>query len=572
MKGSCPCGRRCDSCVYSELCGGCLENGCIHVRESESRVKRDSEKCLFCMSKEIEDSCPTTNPPPPKEFNCLGPWTLKESIKEWSIYHDEFTEQPTEPHWPLLIPEASDISDTTSRLGVWPDEGNWDFERWDPVAWDMTGYLFDKVQSAPWVRDPDTHQEEDWHYILGPHENWIQDILLVDRLPDRLAMQTPPSSVMAAYLNRLYAYQWKLILDSDAPRPWIVTHGYPSYVDWPPAWHWNLGIRMLSSLAAYIGSQAFDIMGAPEDVWYPDKSRKTSQHIRVPFVQTETGPRLLFRPDSVSLGPTEMDWDRFPGIIPFVPGADTNQIAWFTQHIVSMGYTTVALDAMNTLAHENFVALPEAIRAAKRGGARHVMVYGPWPLHIPSKYVLTSGVSYVPSALHMDMTDRPKRFWRKKVNEEEQSKWSKLPNYRWTTLGDVAQRADIEICQCDACKNAVLGESDSKSIWKWGHYLRAGSEWQRKQGKKRKSEPDGNRENIRLRFQGPSYVVFRKCLHYPPEVQWESIEDIIETIVFNETKMRVQFPDGTAARAEDIRWTWVEEGHVWAWEFPHLED
>ena len=188
--------------------------------------------------KGINKSCPTQNPPPPKEFRCLGPWVLKDIIREWQyIGPEEFKRQPKEPDWPLLIPEVSDITETTSRLGVWPDEGDWQNHKWDPIAWDMTGYLFDKIQGAEWVRNPEEHEEWDWHLILGPEENWINDILLVGRLPDRLAIQTPPTAIMVAYLNRLYAYQWPLMLDDDAPQPWLLIHGYPSYIDWPPAWH-----------------------------------------------------------------------------------------------------------------------------------------------------------------------------------------------------------------------------------------------------------------------------------------------------------------------------------------------
>ncbi|TET82714.1 hypothetical protein E3J38_01705, partial [candidate division TA06 bacterium] len=359
MRGQCPCGRRCADCVYEKVCGGWLEDRCIHVRLEQGRTDRSKAKCLFCEMKGIDRTCPTLNPPPPKELDCLGPWVLEDIIAEWDYERDDFTKQPPEPDWPLLIPEVSDITDTTSRLGVWPDEGEWEFKKWDPIAWDMTGYLFDKIQGAPWVREPEVHKEYDWHFIIEPEEPWIENILFVDRLPDRLAMQTPPTAIMAAYLNRLHAYYWPIITDEEAPKPWLITHGYPSYIDWPPVWHWNLGIRMLSSLAAYIGSQSVDLMGVmPEETWYPDKSRKAVQQIPVPFVRAKGGDRLLFEPGSMSYGPTEMDWDYFPGIIPFVPGADTNQLVWFTKNIVKMGYTTVALDAVNSIAHENFKALP----------------------------------------------------------------------------------------------------------------------------------------------------------------------------------------------------------------------
>ena len=302
----------------------------------------------------------------------MGPWVLEQTIGEWKLNLDELTEQPEEPEWPLLIPEVSDITETTSRLGVWPDEGDWKIRKWDPIAWDMTGYLFDKIHGAPWVRDPDVLQEEDWQDIVDPEENWITNILMVDRLPDRLAMQTPPTAIMVAYLNRVWAYHWRM-LTPDAPRLWMLTHGYPSYLEWPPAWHWNLGMRMLSSLAAYIGSQGHEMMGFPEGVWYPDMSKKTDHYYRMPYAIAKGGERFLWDPDVDYDGAREVDWPRFPGIIPFVPGADTNQLRWFTKQIVNMGYTTVALDAVNSIAHENFRGLPEAAASVLGAGAKHVI-------------------------------------------------------------------------------------------------------------------------------------------------------------------------------------------------------
>ena len=569
MKGQCPCGRRCADCVYEKLCGGCLEDRCIHVRLEQGRTDRSKAKCLFCEMKGIDRTCPTFNPPPPKELSCLGPWVLEDIIAEWDYERDELTKQPPEPDWPLLIPEVSDITETTSRLGVWPDEGEWKFKKWDPIAWDMTGYLFDKIQGAPWVREPEIHKEYDWHFILEPEEPWIENILFVDRLPDRLAMQTPPTAIMAAYLNRIYAYYWPIITDEDAPRPWLVTHGYPSYIDWPPAWHWNLGIRMLSSLAAYIGSQSFELMGAmPEETWYPDKSRKVVQQIRVPFARAKGGDRLLFEPGPMSYGPTEMDWIRFPGIIPFVPGANTNQLAWFTKNIVKMGYTTVALDAVNSIAHENFKALPEAVSAVRGAGAKHVIIYGPWPLHPPAKYIPMHHVSYIPTAPHMDMTNSPRRFWRPRVDPKTGKKreWKRLPSYRWANLSYAASDKEVEICDCPACQAAKTKETDPRGIWRWGHLLKAGEKWEAKIIKraKKREEPEPPTENIRLWYQGPSYTVFRKCLYYPPEIHWKGIEDIIDTIIFTETKMLVRFPDDETAPVEKIRWTWWPEGHHWA--------
>jgi hypothetical protein len=547
----------------------------VHVREEKSNVDNSKAKCLFCEKKRIDDTCPTTNPPPPKRLTCLGPWVLEQTIDEWKINFDELTAHPEEPDWPLLIPEVSDITETTSRLGVWLDEGDWKMRKWDPIAWDMTGYLFDKIQGAPWVRAHDILEEADWQFIIKPEENWINNILLVDRLPDRLAMQAPPTAIMVAYLNRIWAYHWRM-LKLDPPRLWMLTHGYPSYIDWPPAWHWNLGIRMISSLAAYIGSQGHEMMGFPEGIWYPDMSKKTDRYQRMPHAHAKGGERLLWDPDVDYKGAREVDWTRFPGIIPFVPGADTNQLSWFTKQIVSMGYTTVTLDAVNSIAHENFKGLPEAVAVVKGAGAKHVIVYGPWPLHPPSKDIPIHHVSYIPIALHMDMTNTPARFWRKKkdAKPEEKRQWRKLPNYRRVNLSEVVHNDDVEICTCAACQAALTKEVDPRSIWRWGHMLNAGGAWEQRMKKRRgkQSEPESSEKNIRLWYQGPSYTVFRKCLHYPSEIKWKGIEDITDSIVFTETTMKFTFPDGEEVAANKIRWTWFPEGHTWEWEFPFLEE
>lgn len=571
MSTGCPIGRNCEKCIYTEICGGCIEESCVHRRIEKGRHRAD-EKCLFCERKGIADSCHTGNPPPPAEFQCLGPWVIDDLIKEWDYHRDEITDPPSEPRWPLLIPELSDITETTSRLGVWPDEGEWQFDNWDPVAWDMTGYLFDKIQGAQWVHEPEVHEEHDWHHFLGPKENWITNLLMVDRLPDRLAMQTPPSSIMVAYLNRLYAYHYQLRADEDAPSLWLLTHGYPSYIDWPPMWHWNLGIRMLGSLASYIGSQGEGLMGAPTGTLYPDKSRETSQQLRIPFASLPKENRLLFRPQLNLFGPKEMDWIHFPGIIPFVPGANTNQLEWFTKKIVELGYSTVALDAVNSIAHETFSGLREAVSATLRGGASHVIIYGPWPLHPPSKYTPTEHVSYIPSANHIDLTNRPPRFWRRPDSGQGEKEWKRLPNYRIVTLGDVASREHFDVCSCSACESAKKGETDPRSIWRWGHLLEKGKRWMKRVQELKEKETTSQPENTLLRYQGPSYTVYRKCLHYPSEIQWESIEDLIDTISFRETRMEIRFPDGITSDAENIRWTWWDEGHHWAWKFPHLED
>jgi hypothetical protein len=102
--------------------------------------------------------------------------------------------------------------------------------------------------------------------------------------------------------------------------------------------------------------------------------------------------------------------------------------------------------------------------------------------------------------------------------------------------------------------------------------LHAGDRWEQRMRTRIKKEPEvGQQEkNTRLWYQGPSYTVLRKCLHYPPEIQWKGIEDIIDSIVFKETKMEFTFPDGEKVGVNKIRWTWFPEGHTWEWEFPFL--
>jgi hypothetical protein len=522
----------------------------------------------------LEKTCPVYNPPPPRKFPLAEPDMLKDAIWNFNNDRDDITAQPEEPEWLLLIPEISDITETTSRLGVWPDEGEWSIERFDPIAWDLTGNLFDKVQGASWTRDPETLEEKDWYFVLGPNQNWIEHILFVDRLPDRFAIQTPPTAIMPIYLNRLWSYHWPLLTDDEAPTPWLLTHGYPSYLDWPPIWHWNLGIRMLSSLAEYLASQTRGFMGPEPGAWNPDKSQKTDKDADSPFVTTSDGDRLIWNPDGPSESLVQMDWHRFPGIIPFIPGADTFQLRWFTEHVVGMGFKTVAIDAVNSIAHENFRGIPEAIATLLSAGAKHVFVYGPWPLHPPSKYVPTKNVSYIPSALHMDMTDIPKRYWRRRTDSKtgEELKWKRLPSYRKTSLPAATHLDHVEICNCGACRAGKTKEIDPRSIWKWGHLLNAGSKWVERVSKRKQPEPPKTNDCMRLWYQGPSYTVFRKCLHYPSEAKWESIEGLLETIEFSETRMYVGFVEESRLDSERIRWTWFEDIHAWADGFPHLEE
>lgn len=553
------------------MCAGCLDDKCIHVRMKTSKVDHSNARCMFGKMHNLEDTCPIVNPHPPRQFPLAETEMLEEAILRFGSNRDELTEQPPTPEWPLLIPEVSDITETTSRIAVWPDEGEWSIPKFDPVAWDMTGNLFDKIQGAHWVFESEELQEDDWHNILGPfvNENWIRNILMVDRLPDLLAIQTPPTAAMVAYMNRIWSYQWPLLYDEDAPRPWLLTHGYPSYIDWPPAWHWNLGIRMLSSLAEYLASQGMGFMGPAPGALYPDGSRETIVNIRVPFVKDQDKSRLMWKPGPTSVGSTEMDWDFFPGIIPFVPGADTHQLRWFAKQILRMGFPTLALDAMNSIAHENFRGLHEAVATLQSAGAEHVIVYGPWPLHPPSKYVPTNKVSYIPAATHMDLTNTPARYWRTPKKPEDKSEWKKLPSYRRTNLPTVMHTEGVDLCKCPACKSGMTKEIDPRSIWRWGHLLLASQKWAKKVRKS--TSKTAPLKDSRLWYQGPSYTVFRKCLHYPPETQWDGIENIIETLVFSEIRLEVKFPDGFTAPSEAIHWTSLEKLHVWADGFPSLE-
>jgi len=530
-------------------------------------------KCVFGKLHGLEQSCPIKNPPPPKEILCAPPAMLDKSIWNFNNDRDELTKQPSDIDWEMLIPEVSDISETTSRLCVWDNEGDWKLPDYTSIAWDMTGYLFDKIQGAPWVRDSDILKEEDWHFITGPkeEENQIKNMLFVDRLPDRLAIQTPPTAILVAYLNRLWAYHWMLLSDTVAPTPWLLIHGYPSYIDWPPAWHWNLGIRMLSSLAEYLASQARGFMGPGPRAYLPDLKQQISTDLRIPFIRTDSRNVLLQKSNKNESGPSEMDWDYFPGIVPFVPGADSTQLAWFGKKILKMGFHYMAIDAVNSIAHETFRGIPEAVETLLSNGTKHVFVYGPWPLHPPSKYVPINNVTYIPNANHIDMTNRPSRYW---LAKSDTSSWKSLPSYKRTGLKQVTNLDDVGICRCAACESAIKKETSPQSIWRWGHMLIAGKTWE-KRIQSRRSQSKLNKKNDtpnRLWFQGPSYAVFRKCLHYPAQVRWKGIDDVLESLVFDETKMTIHLTDGSIHSAEAIRWTWFDEMHEWADGFPKLED
>jgi len=562
MPVNCPCNRSCNNCEYVDICGGCLEDNCIHIRIKERKTSTNG--CLFCHKKGIDSSQSCTTLIPPKKIDCISPWVLEDTIDTWMDRRESLADQKSHSHWPLLIPEVSEISRTTSRLNVKNNEGEWKFNKWNSVAWDMTGYLIDKVQGTSWISVGES-EEDSWRSIIGNDDNWIEDFLMVDRLPDYLAIQTPPSTIIAEYLNRLHACQWNLESDDDAPDLWMVTHGYPSYIDWPPAWHWNLGIRMLSSLIEYVGTALSYGISSPNEIWYPDKTRKTKGSIKAPYVDLGKDSRLLFPPHK------EMDWLSFPGIIPFIPGADINQISWFAKQITGWGYDVLALDAMNTISHENYRGISEATNALKKAGAAHVVVYGPWPLQIPSKYTPRRDVSYIPTAHQMDMINSPARFWLSQESRDMDT-WQKIPNYRTTPLSEIRNQEALTICSCSACKSARDLEKDPRSIWKWGHFLSAGRRWQEKMTSNKNNESAQLDDLKVLWYQGPASTAFRKCLHHIDTEPHYCIEDFSDFVIIDETNVRVQYPDGLKVSAEYVRWSdW--KGEVdWREGFPKLED
>jgi len=367
-------------------------------------------------------------------------------------------------------------------------------------------------------------------------------------------------------------YHRSLLTDDDAPYPWIVTHGYPSYIDWPPAWHFNLGIRMLSSLLGYLSAHSEGLMWLDKGAFYPDKSRTTTQGLPLPYVRTDDGNRLLWSPERSSSGSKDMEWPRFPGIIPFIPGADTNQLAWFGKKMVKAGFRTFAIDALNTIAHENFDGLHDAVDTLRAIGAKRVLSYGPWPLHIPSEQRPIHGISYIASANHIDLTDYPPRFWRvDKEKTETPSKWMDLPSFKSADLPTVANHEWLEVCDCDACSVATLLEVVPQSIWRWGHLLQAGVDWVIKvQDIPEKSEPNLPTSNNRLWFHGPSYTVFRRDFQYPKDVNCKVSKDIIDTLQIAGSRIEIKFPDGVILSTSDIRWSWDDKLHSWSDGFPSL--
>lgn len=562
MNEGCPCGRSCSGCPYEEICGGCLEMRCIH-RKSKSR-KAES---LFGHLHDVPSG---SDLHPPNELDLAEPRVLEYLVDE--IGSSNVPLQPYQKKWPILIPEVSQITNTTARLGVWPDEGDWNNPFFSPIAWDMTGNLFDKARGAPWVSEPSECGKQNWREILGPEDNWIHDIIFIDRLPDYLALQTPPTAALVVYFNRLQTHYPGLLDDNSSPYPWLMTHGYPSYTDWPPAWHFNLGIRMLSSLLEYIINQEAPFCFVGPGVLYPDRSRRTVQSLPLPYVEMDGEKRLLWSPDAGKRPFTKMDLPRFPGIIPFVPGADVSQLTWFSQMLGKAGFVAASIDALNTIAHENFKGLRQAVRILHSRGLRRVMVYGPWPLSTPQTGRPIQKVSYIPSAVHMDLTNTPPRFWQKSESSDSTKKrWQELPSFKDNSLSRVSEGDWLEICDCRACQNAIVCEASPRSVWRWGHLLEAGFEWAMSVQEAKEDLASEEEENQCLWFNGPSYMTFRRTLEYPPELPCDSVDGVIDYVRVGPDAMDILFPDGVSARPSEIRWGTKVGTHNWAVGFPELE-
>lgn len=565
MKGGCPKGRDCSACPYESICGGCLGGGCVHTRE-RSPASKGAEKCLFCQVHKLDEGCCTKSVSQPDDFALAEPELLENAVSKFLSL--KIPDQPKKTGWPMLIPEVSETTETTSRLGVYPDEGEWTNPFFSSIAWDMTGNLFDKVVGAPWTFEPEICGEKDWHDILGPEENWVDDLLLIDRLPDLVAMQIPPSAAMILFLNRLMTYQRKLMHDEDAPNPWLVTHGYPSYIDWPPAWHFNLGIRMLSSLLGYLSAQSEGYMWLDAGALYPDGSRTTSQALPLPFVQTDEGNRLLWAPERTSRESRDVEWPVFPGIIPFIPGATTNQIAWFGKMMAKAGLRIQAIDAANAIANENFDGLVDAVRTLRKTGAKQVMVYGPWPLHIPTNLRPIHGVSYIPSAAQIDHTDYPARYWR--TQSDNATDWQELPPYKSTSLPNAATQDWLDICDCDACHHAANLETRPQSIWRWGHLLNAGIDWVMSVQNLPEAKEEDSDEKRKLWFQGPSYTTFRRCFHYSTNNRCTPNKKIIDTLEILNSRVQIRFSDNLIIPISEVKWSWDDDLQEWSKEFPFL--
>ncbi|MDF1537674.1 MAG: hypothetical protein P1Q69_02085 [Candidatus Thorarchaeota archaeon] len=563
MVEGCSCGRRCSDCPYESICGGCIEDRCIHNKKST----RSEASCLFSDLNGLSCSHKVDLP---SNFELAPPSMLEDAVKEFQSCSIEPV--PKERHFPLVIPEVSNVSPTTARLGVWPDEGKWANPFMDMIAWDVTGNLFDKPRGAPWVFEPDNCGSYDWKEILGPEKNWIHDILLIDRLPDRIALQTPPTASIVLLLNRLQTYYPSLLYDDDAPYPWLVSHGYPSYINWPPAWHFNLGIRMLSSLLAYLVNQEDGYLNIEPGAMYADGSRETTQHLPLPYIMGPNGKHLLWNPDERTRKYTEMEWPRFPGIIPFIPGSDTAQTTWFAKMMVKAGFSKFALDALNSIGHENFNGIDPAIQSLRASGAENVLLYGPYPLHIPSMERPVHGVSYIPSAIHIDLTDFPPRYWRDTEKHDSKEKWTDIPSYKTTPLGDLSEKEWIRRCDCDACRNATVGEVDPRSIFRFGHFLNAVDDWVFKVQDLPEDKPTFPNGNQCLWFQGPSYTSFRQCMQYPLESLCENHFGIIKSFKIDPTNVKIRLSDGTQTGVHCIRWGTNDDLYKWIDEFPDLEE
>jgi hypothetical protein len=64
--------------------------------------------------------------------------------------------------------------------------------------------------------------------------------------------------------------------------------------------------------------------------------------------------------------------------------------------------------------------------------------------------------------------------------------------------------------------------------------------------------------------------VLRRCLHYPPEIRWPEIDNVIDELSFSDSRVEVQFPCGATTTAYHIRWNWLDEGHLWEMGFPSI--
>jgi hypothetical protein len=240
--------------------------------------------------------------------------------------------------------------------------------------------------------------------------------------------------------------------------------------------------------------------------------------------------------------------------------------------MVKAGFSNLAIDAFNSIGHENFNGIKPAIQSLQKAGAKNVLLYGPWPLHIPATERPIRGISYIPSATHIDLTDYPPRYWRESEKSTSQSGWTELPSYKSTKLGDVASKDWIKVCNCDACRYAIVGETDPRSIWRFGHFLLASDEWIFKvQDVSEKDSEMGNQFQC-LWFQGPSYTSLRQCFEYPEDVRCKEHTGQIGSLQIGTTKIRIQIRGVSQDDIHKIRWGTQNQLYKWAEDFPTFEE